>query len=316
MNMKRIMYSCSIAALVVAFVLIAARHRTVSAQSGKAATREVPKFVVDDTFFKLPNGWHFAQVTMVACDKHDNVWVLQRPYTIYSDKKTGPSVMEFDPTGKYIKGWGGSGPGYTWPEEEHGISIDDKDNVWIAGNWNDDQIQEFTNDGKFIKQFGQGGHKKTNQDTADFWMPAAAVVYPKTNELFVADGYGNNRVIVVDADTGKFKRMWGAFGNAPQDIPPRAHDIRMDQQQPTTNRFGGAEQFRTQYFLDGGKEHPNETIAGQPPYPKSPKIPDPNDPGPPQFNLVHDLKFRMTASYMSPTGEQCAFRYLRLKANS
>ena len=35
--------------------------------------------------------------------------------------------------------------------------------------------------------------------------------------MFVADGYGNHRVIVFDADTGAFKRMWGAFGNKPVD---------------------------------------------------------------------------------------------------
>jgi DNA-binding beta-propeller fold protein YncE len=256
--------------------------------------REVPQFAVDSTFFKLPNGWHFAEVSSVACDLHDNVWVLQRPYTAYSDQPTGPSVMEFDREGKYLRGWGGkdwgSSKGFKWPEEEHGISIDNNGHVWITGNWNDDQIYEFTTDGTLLKQFGNsnGGFKKTNTDTSNFWMPAAAVVWPKTNELFVADGYGNNRIIVVDATTGEFKRMWGAFGNAPKDIPPRAHDIRKDQT-VDDRRFGGAEQFRTDYFLNGGKERPEETVAGQPPYPPAPMI-DQNDPGPPQFNLVHDLK--------------------------
>jgi NHL repeat len=264
-----------------------------AAQSAAPVKRDVPQFEVDPGFFKLPNGWRFAEVSSVACDSHDNVWVLQRPYTVYADQKTGPSVMEFDAKGNYLQGWGGKdwgeGKGFQWPEEEHGISIDNQDHVWITGNWNDDQIYKFTTDGKFLKQFGNsaGGFKKTNADTSNFWMPAAAVMYPKTNELFVADGYGNNRIIVVDADTGAFKRMWGAFGNAPVDIPPRATDVRKSEQAST--RFGGAEQFRTEYFLDGGKERPGETIAGQPVYPKAPKV-DPNDPGPPQFNLVHDLK--------------------------
>jgi DNA-binding beta-propeller fold protein YncE len=268
--------------------------QTAPFETRKAVRRDVPRFEVDPVFFKLPNAWKFAQVSSVACDKHDNVWVLQRPYTVHSNEKTGPSVMEFDPKGNYIKGWGGKdwgvGKGFQWPEEEHGISIDDQDHVWISGNWNDDQIYKFTNEGQLIKQFGnsEGGYKKTNADTSDFWMPATAVVYPKTNELFVADGYGNNRVIVVDAETGAFKRMWGAFGSVPKDIPPRAKDIRKETQEGDS-RFGGAEQFRTQYFLNGGKERPGETVAGQPPYPPALK-PDPADPGPPQFNLVHDLK--------------------------
>ena len=288
MNRKRVVAFCAGVCLLAVFV-IAGWHPAVIAQSRAAVTREVPKFEVDPSFFKLPNGWVFSSVTDVACDAQDNVWVLQRPATLYSDQKTGPPVLEFDSKGNYIQGWGGPGEGYEWPEEEHAISIDNKGYVWISGNWNDDQILKFTKDGKFVKQFGHSGHKKTNTDTQNFWMPAAAEVYPKTNELFIADGYGNNRIIVIDADTGKFKRMWGAFGNVPTDIPPRARDIRMDRQQQTQQRFGGAEQFRTQYFLDGGKEPPDKTVAGQPPYPPAPKI-DPNDPGPPQFNLVHDLK--------------------------
>ena len=270
---------------------------TIAAQSTAATKREIPQFEIDPGFFKLPNGWHFAEVSSVACDKHDNVWVLQRPYTAYADQPTGPSVMEFDSKGNYLQGWGGKdwgqGKGFNWPEEEHGISIDDQDHVWITGNWNDDQIYKFSTDGKLIKQFGNsaGAFKKTNADTSNFWMPAAAVLYPKTNELFVADGYGNNRVIVIDPETGAFRRMWGAFGNAPVDIPPRATDIRKDpdQAQAADKRFGGAEQFRTEYFLNGGKERPNETIVGQPPYPKAPKL-NASDAGPQQFNLVHDLK--------------------------
>lgn len=284
--------------LLPALRLTAQRSGTVKEKSAIAAPsaglHDVPLFRVDPSFFKLPNGWHFAQVSSVACDRHDNVWVLQRPWTAYADQPTGPSVMEFDPNGKYVRGWGGkdwgNGKGFRWPEEEHGISIDNHDHVWITGNWNDDQIYEFTTAGTLIKQLGnsEGGFKKTNEDTKDFWMPAAAVVYPATNELFVGDGYGNNRVIVVDADTGAFKRMWGAFGKQPTDIPPRAHDVRKDQG-AEDKRFGGAEQFRTEYFLNGGKERPNETVAGQPPYPPAPKL-DLNDSGPPQFNLVHDLK--------------------------
>jgi len=294
MNMKQHFF-CTTALLLVAVTTVA-NGPTLYGQV-PAGKRDVPQFEVDPNFFKLPNGWKFAQVSSVACDSHDNVWVFQRPLTVYSDQKTGPAVMEFDPKGKYVRGWGGKdygagvGPekGFQWPEEEHGISIDKQDHVWITGNWNDDQIYKFTVEGKLIKQFGNsaGGYKKTNADTENFWMPAAAVVDPKTNELFVADGYGNNRVIVIDAETGAFKRMWGAFGNAPKDIPPRATDIRKDMKED--KRFGGAEQFRTEYFLDGGKEHPNETTAGQPPYPPAPAM-DPNDPGPKQFNLVHDLK--------------------------
>ena len=34
------------------------------------------------------------------------------------------------------------------------------------------------------------------------------------------DGYGNRRVIVFDAETGAYKRHWGAYGNKPDDAAP------------------------------------------------------------------------------------------------
>jgi DNA-binding beta-propeller fold protein YncE len=176
--------------------------------------------------------------------------------------KTGPPVMEFDQAGNYLRGWGGPGDGYDWPQSEHGIFVDYKGFVWIGGNGPEDQILKFTKDGKFVMQLGHGGHKKTNADTENFWMPADVFVYPKTNELFVADGYGNRRVIVFDADTGAYKRMWGAFGNAPVDAVRSA----------TTGEQGRGARVAPD---------PNRTLATEF---------DPKDPGPPQFSTVHGVK--------------------------
>jgi hypothetical protein len=137
--------------------------------------------------------------------------------------------MIFDAAGNFIRGWGGAGAGYEWPEREHGIHIDSKGFVWVGGNncpgrnlpglkaLGDDQLLKFTQAGKFVMQIGHRSQSKGNADTVNFQQPADAVYYAKTNELFVADGYGNHRVIVVDATTGAFKRMWGAFGNKPAD---------------------------------------------------------------------------------------------------
>ena len=131
------------------------------------------------------------------------------------------------PPGNFIKAWGGAGNGYEWPEREHGIHIDHKGFVWIGGNncptnglpglkpVADDQLLKFTQDGKFVMQIGQSNQSKGNADTRNVHRAADAWVHPRTNELFVADGYGNHRVIVFDADTGAFKRMWGAFGKPP-----------------------------------------------------------------------------------------------------
>jgi hypothetical protein len=216
LTMKR-MVGAGVAVAAVGALVLAGSHRTATAQ-----TRQVPKFEVEAGWPKIPNGWVLGQVASAASDEQDHIWLLHRPRVVRPDQKTGPPVMEFDNAGNYIQGWGGDGAGYDWPSSEHGIYVDYKGFVWIGGQGNEDQILKFTKAGKFVLQIGKGGSKKTNQDTKNFFKPADVFVYPKTNELFVADGYGNKRIIVFDADTGAYKRMWGAYGNVPMDDAPPA----------------------------------------------------------------------------------------------
>jgi DNA-binding beta-propeller fold protein YncE len=158
-----------------------------------------------------------------------------------------PPVLEFDQAGNLIGHWGGPGNGYNWPDSNHGITVDYKGNVWIGGNgrgaagagagrgrgrgaaddegqqpgafqsFNDNMVLKFTQDGKFLMQIGKPRSSKGSNDVENLRLPAKMFVDPKTNELYVADGYGNHRVIVFDADTGKYKRHWGAYGNKPDD---------------------------------------------------------------------------------------------------
>jgi DNA-binding beta-propeller fold protein YncE len=184
------------------------------------APREVPRFEVDASWPKLPAKWVWGQVSSVSDDDSDHAWILQRPATIRTDQKgrAAPPVMEFDAQGNFIQGWGGPGEGYDWPEIEHGIYVDPKGYVWIGGNGKTDHhLLKFTKDGTFVMQIGRKGASKGNSDTENVRQAADTFVHAKTNELFVADGYGNRRIIVFDADTGAFKRMWGAFGNVPAD---------------------------------------------------------------------------------------------------
>jgi len=201
---------------------VVARPGGVVAAQGPQASNQVPKFEVVPGWAKIPNGWVLGQVASAAADEKDHIWILHRPRVVRAGQKTGPPVMEFDADGNYVQGWGGDGPGYDWPSSEHGIYVDPKGFVWVGGQGNEDQILKFTKAGKFVMQIGKGGSKKTNKDTKNFSKPADVFVYAKTNELFVADGYGNKRIIVFDADTGAFKRMWGAYGKEPQDDPPEA----------------------------------------------------------------------------------------------
>jgi len=202
------------------------------AHAPAAATR-VPVFEVDPTWPKLPNNWVVGHVASVAVDRGDHVWMLHRPNTIPEDRRShaAPPVLEFDASGKFVRAWGGPGKGYDWPDSEHGIAVDYKDHVWIGGsapiapslrNLDDDMLLKFDNKGKFLLQIGGRSVSKGNADMKNVHQSADVFVWPKTNEAFVADGYGNRRVIVFDADNGAFKRQWGAFGNAPIDAPPAA----------------------------------------------------------------------------------------------
>jgi DNA-binding beta-propeller fold protein YncE len=131
--------------------------------------------------------------------------------------------MEFDQDGKLARAWGGPGEGYDWPQNEHGISIDYKGFVWIGGNGDKDgQYLKFTRDGKFVLQIGKQGEQTNSNDLTRLGKPADAEVDPETNEVYIADGYFNHRVIVFDADSGAYKRHWGAYGKKPTDekLPP------------------------------------------------------------------------------------------------
>ena len=134
-----------------------------------------------------------------------------------------PPVLEFDPAGNLVRHWGAPGAGYEWPPSLHGITIDGKDNVWLAGN-NGHSVLKFSKDGKFLLQIGKNGASKGNTDTANLNRPAEVEVDMAANEVYVADGYGNRRVIVYDADKGTFKRMWGAYGKPPVDMANVTYD--------------------------------------------------------------------------------------------
>jgi hypothetical protein len=200
----------------------------------KVMAQRIPTYEVDPFWPKLPKNMTLGQVGGVAIDALDHVWVLQRPWSLESDEKAGnpeaeccspaPPVMEYDSAGNYLQGWGGPGEGYEWPADEHGIHVDHKGNIWVTSaggprlpQKTENQILKFNRSGKFLLQVGHRGQSKGSLDTENFNNAADIDVYAKTNEAFVADGYVNRRVIVIDADTGKFKRMWGAYGKPPDD---------------------------------------------------------------------------------------------------
>ena len=217
-------------AILLASTMLAAPAQAADVMQTKA--RALPVFEVDPAWPKVPPKWKLGDASSIAFDAQDNAYVLHRPRTLKPDQAAlaAPPVMVFDAAGNYVKSWGGTGSGFEWPEREHGIHIDRNGHVWIGGNncpeggnpglkpVADDALLKFTLDGKFLLQIGRSNQSKGDTDTVNVHRAADAWVHARTNEIFVADGYGNHRVIVFDSDTGQFKRMWGAFGKPPAGV--------------------------------------------------------------------------------------------------
>lgn len=227
------------AALVLASAAVSS---TASAQVADVATRAravaagAPDYKVDPAWPKqLPNNWILGQVGGVAVDRYNNIWVLQRPRSNTVDELgaaqtpprsecciAAPPVLQFDPEGNLLQAWGGNGAGYDWPQSEHGIWVDGDNNVWVGGNAaTDRQVIKFTSTGRFLMQIGHPSSDPLDSSRTDILGQVAQIhVDDAAHEVYLADGYGNKRVIVYDSQSGQFKRMWGAYGNVPNDANP------------------------------------------------------------------------------------------------
>ncbi|MEZ4415491.1 MAG: hypothetical protein R3E10_07025 [Gemmatimonadota bacterium] len=215
------------------------------------AEGEVPLFEVDPFWPKpLPNHWILGSTIGVGVDSRDHVFIIHRRNTFNerteigaaTDPPTGeccipaPNILEFDPEGNLVNSWGGEAEGYTWPTSNHGITLDPMDNVWIGGNGaGDSHILKFTRDGRFLAEYGIPGQGANSTSMEHFGRVAKISFDAEAQEAYVADGYLNRRVAVLDINTGAIKRFWGAYGNVPSD-----EDIgRYDPNAPL------AQQFRT-----------------------------------------------------------------------
>jgi len=209
-----------------------------------------PRFEVDPLWPKpMPNHWSLGQTVGVSVDAGDNVWIIHRQDSLEAGELhastnppisqcclAAPAVLQFDPEGNLLNHWGGPGQGYDWPTNNHGITIDYKGNLWIGGNgrtaagglvedqvagavdsFNDNMVLKFTQSGRFLMQIGKPNASQGSSDTANLRLPAKTFVDPATDDLYVADGYGNHRVIVFNAETGAYLRHWGAYGKKPSD---------------------------------------------------------------------------------------------------
>lgn len=228
----------------------------------------VPRYEVDPAWpGPLPNQWILGAVVGVAVDARDHVWITHRPSTLQPNEtrsiwRAAPPVIEFSPDGTLVSAWGGPGAGYEWPDLEHGIHVDGQNRVWISGGGEKDaHLLQFTRDGTFVKQIGRHGQGTGSHDTRNLGAAAHMVVDDDTDELYVADGYVNHRLIVFDAGTGSYKRHWGAYGRPPDDG----------------------------YFTRAGEKLPGP-FSGAVQHENKPSQYDPDGPPPPQFRIVHAVR--------------------------
>ena len=195
-----------------------------------AAGVEAPTFEVDPLWPKpLPNHWVLGWTVGVAVDTQDHIWIVHQatklePPELWGATKeseccfAAPPVLEFDQAGNLLASWGGPGAGYDWMDNPHGVFADAKGNIWMGGNGaSDSQVLKFTQAGKFVMQIGHPKMSKGSNDVENLNKATKVWVDEPANEVYVSDGYSNRRVIVFDANTGKYKRHWGAYGNQPDD---------------------------------------------------------------------------------------------------
>lgn len=226
----------------------------------KASQRQAPRFEVDPLWPKpLPNHWVLGSVTGVAVDSQDHIWIVHRGADSLGNNEKGailnpptgccvpaPQVLEFDQAGNLLSHWGGSGQGYDWPQSTGGIAVDHKGNVWIAAAGQgtppagggapaasgaragaskpqDAHVLKFSRAGQFLLQIGHAGKVEGSESKTGLNRPAAVRIDPTVNEVYIAD-LGSRRVVVFDAETGAYKRHWGAYGEKPDDASLAPYD--------------------------------------------------------------------------------------------
>lgn len=253
--------SVKLTVLALAFVVArqaAAQSANAKPAPGSPTSENLPIYEVDPTWPPtLPNDWIWGDIRGLFVDDDDHLWVLHMPSSLTPQEIgaetdppiadccfAAPPVLELDPEGKVLRTWGGPGEGYTWYDQEHGIYIDHNGFVW-TGTSNGFHVMKFTKDGEHLLTIGEPGVNKGSNDPDHLGGPANFYVEPETNEVFIADGYRNRRVVVYDAATGKYLRHWGAYGKQPDDDYEYEYPVRVDDP---------PRQFRTVHGIVGSKD--------------------------------------------------------------
>jgi DNA-binding beta-propeller fold protein YncE len=227
MNRKTPERVVALVVIIFSLVLYSARYVALAARAQQAAA--VPKFQYDPFWPKpLPGRWVTGNVKSVCIDSRDHVFTLNLGnLNQYEQRsaKAAPSITEFDPEGNLVNSWGDKNllPGGNDPAqpEPHGCFVDHENNIWIGGNL-DAIVQKYTHDGsKLLLQIGTKGKfdssdgtrrgTPNNSSTTLLNRPSSIAVDRTNGDVYIADGYGNRRIVVFDRQ-GRFLRQWGRQG--------------------------------------------------------------------------------------------------------
>ncbi|MCH7815300.1 MAG: hypothetical protein IIC60_01895 [Proteobacteria bacterium] len=202
----------------------------------------VPRFEVDPLWPKLPLGdnWLTGGLGGMCLDRRDHVFILNRQNVVADDldgAKLAPPVIELDPDGNVVRGWGD-------PDQLggrlHDCHVDNDGNVWIVAAGTG-VLQKYSNDGsELLMLIGERGRydssdgtrqgRPLNSDRAQFFLPGSIDVDADTGDIYVADGElpgGNHRIAVLDRH-GRFLRQWRLHRAEDEtDITPLPHCLRL-----------------------------------------------------------------------------------------
>lgn len=212
--------------------MIGCATETDNSASAISGTGMAPTFQVDPTWPReMPNQWIMGAVTAVFVDAQDHVWVTHLPETLTPEETSAvqeppigtccvpaPVVIEFDPDGNVVQGWGDPATQDVsqFPRNAHGLFVDHNDFVWV-GSYRHHRVMKFTRSGELVMTLGEYDVNEGSDHPDLLGGPAGIWVDPETNEAYIADGYRNRRVVVYDGESGAYLRHWGAYGETPDD---------------------------------------------------------------------------------------------------
>ncbi|MGQ9575059.1 MAG: peptidyl-alpha-hydroxyglycine alpha-amidating lyase family protein [Thermoguttaceae bacterium] len=167
-----------------------------------------PWYEVDPEFFKRPADVPWGETSGLAVDQKGQIWVFTR---------ANPPIQVYDSRGKLVQSWGEDVVGIA-----HYLKIDPEGMIWLA-DVGKHVVMQFTPEGRLLKTLGTPGEPGCDQTHLN--RPTDMAISP-AGDVFVTDGYGNNRIVHFDKQ-GRFVKQWGKLGTGPGEFS-LPHAIVMD----------------------------------------------------------------------------------------